>query len=157
MGTRASYAGTAQPGDVYTASNHAEMPGGWIVYDAETSSETTSSTTELTLHSATATVKAGRRYKMTFYCGFVAVTVANDTFFIRMKYNGTTISRFNVTRTSTADDNGIMCAMVVDNTSGTSGTFAVTAQRNAGTGTLTIGRSATGIGYMLVEDIGPAE
>jgi hypothetical protein len=153
MSTRTAYAGTAEDGDIYTAANHAKMAGGWVAHDESASNQTTSSTTVLTLHTLVVPVNAARRYRVTVHVGRLTYTVPTDSFTGRINIGGT-----NKYASGTIGDHQDAMTMVGIFDSTTAGTVTVlaTLQRLDGTGTCTATRSSTNIGFMLVEDIGPA-
>lgn len=116
----------------------------------------TSGTTELVMYTVTATVGFGRRIRVTLFEPNSLGTVAADTFDFRIREDGTNkqstvyqVAAGNVqTRTS-------ITSVILTPVAGVR-VYTGTLVRTAGTGTLTPNRSATVIGYMLVEDIGAA-
>lgn len=131
--------------------------GGQLGYSQSVvSASATAGTTELVLFTVTATVGTGRRIRVTLFEPNSLGTVAADFFEFRIKedanYKQATIFQViagNVqTRTS-------VTSIVLTPTAGIH-TYTGTLVRTSGTGTLTATRSASNVGYMLVEDIGAA-
>lgn len=133
-----------------------KLPKGWIGYDSDTTNRSTSGTTELTLHTLNVPILAGRRVRITYYCGWVDQSVGGDVFQMNIKVAGTVVQENRVTIPGTAERYTIAIIGIYDEGAGATRTIAVTAVRNSGTGVLNIHNSATAPTYMLVEDIGPS-
>lgn len=153
MPTRDSYTADPTAGDVLTAANFRKLPGGWIGYDASTTNQTTSGTTELTLHTLSVPVDASRRLRITYHTSRCTLSVDGDDFTIRSYYDGAQVNA-HTARQSRAD--GVEFLTVADTTAAGSKTIAITAQRITGTGTLQLRGASTDPAFMLVEDMGPS-
>lgn len=152
MATRTAYAGTALAGDVYTAANHARMPGGWIGY-VETSSNQNGFSTEVDATSLTLTLtpNSSRRLRVSGQI-YVNVGTATSTVILRLKEDGVTIQQSAVQPNDTADFISMPIA-AVSTPSTASHTWKFTVQVEAGTADV---ENSTSKGWLLVEDIGPS-
>lgn len=156
MPTRDSYAADPSAGDVLTAANFRKLPGGWIDAEESTSTFTTSGTTELDLLSASVTVDANRKLRVTFHVSKCGTTVNADEFLIRLYFDGTTFQRYLVNRPDQTMDDGISFSGVVNTTTAGAKTIKCTAQRLSGTGVVQLTSAAGFPMQMTVEDIGPS-
>lgn len=66
MASRTAYAGLANDGDVYTAANHARMPGGAIGYSLLTADAPAASLSDVEIASLTVTVGPSRLVRVRF-------------------------------------------------------------------------------------------
>jgi hypothetical protein len=154
MAVRTAYAGTASTGDVYTAANHAKMPGGWIGYVEVTAIQTGITTeADLTGLTVTVTVGASRRIKVT---GRISVfrTVADGLSSLLLKEGATYLDA--ATDTLIINNGQPMNVMAVLTPSTGAHTYKLALQRDSGSGTLTMEASAARKAFLLVEDLGPA-
>lgn len=136
--------------------NLANMPLGRLGY-AQVVASQGGITTEVDLTSLSVTVTAGtsRRLRITAQL-LLSSTVATDHAGFSIKEGATQLNGTSAPFSGTASRNTThYCAVSITPTSG-SHTYKLTAARQAGTGTITMGASSTNPAFILVEDIGPA-
>lgn len=137
-------------GDVLTAAQQNRFPRGVMSYTSSTSSDTTI-TTEETQFTATAfTAVANRYYRITYHepdlyagTGYFTSKIKNGATTLQTGYN-----------TSGASVDRSLTTVWVGTFSAGSITITATLSMSAGTGQAV--RSATVVGFVLIEDIGPA-
>lgn len=158
MAVRTAYAGTASAGDVYTAANHAKMPGGWIGYAERTtdvvvtSDATAKDVTDVTV---TVTVGSSRRIKISVQANMDVATAPNVTAaYVRDGSNNVvgTVGAFNFASTS---DTAFFTGWCEVTPSSGSHTYKLSVL-GVGGGNMTVQCSAESPACILVEDIGPA-
>jgi hypothetical protein len=152
MAVRTSYAGTALAGDVYTAANHARMPGGWIG-DAKVTAPQAGITgeTDLTGLSVAVTVGTNRRIKIS-----AAVSVARGAggdAALYVKEGSTYLQAAEIL--SSAADVGPVSTFVTLTPSAGAHTYKLTLS-SLGGAAVTLNAAAAQPAMLLVEDIGPA-
>lgn len=157
MATRTSYAGTVVDGDVYTAANHAKMPGGWIGYANITTGQSSITTlTDLTNLSVTVTVNTDRLIKISG-CGSIVRSVADGITLGYIREGSTTLGRWGVFDATSANTNSpTQSGYVVVAASAGSHTYKLSLEQISGTGSSGIQAGATFPANILVEDIGPS-
>lgn len=136
---------TATPAPASTA------PSSTLAY-AETTASQTGITTEtaLTGLSATVTVPAGRRIRITAHT-LVVSSVTTDKIGLRIKEGATTL-QFGQRDPSGPTSNTLIAEAIVSPSAGTH-TYNVTLARDVGTGTITNNADPTFPSYIIVEDI----
>lgn len=152
MATRTAYAGTALAGDVYTAANHARMPGGWIGYVEVTSNQNGFSTeVDVTGLTLTITPNSSRRLSVR---GAVSVQVGTSaaTVVLRLKEDGVKMIDAAVQPNDNADVLSIPIEAITT-PSAASHTWKLTIQVETGTADV---ENSISKGWLMVEDIGPA-
>lgn len=155
MPSRTAYAGTAVAGDVYTAANHAKMPGGWIGY-AETVAAQGGITTEVDLAglSVTVTVGSNRRIRVTADITLLPTGTTTQAY---IKEGSTHLKRF-----AFINDSGSGLTTPALHQAG-----SVILTPTAGSHTYKLSADSGGLGastsanssdphFILVEDLGPA-
>lgn len=153
MATRTSYAGTVVDGDVYTAANHAKMPGGWIGYVEATSNQgTIVSETDLTGLSVTVTAGSSRRLKLSSSVTVLAPS-SGTSVIVKIKEGSTVIATATHDFSSLGLTNTLNLFATVAPSSG-SHTYKVTLQPVGGTFSTTAASGSPNV--LLVEDVGPA-
>lgn len=151
MATRTAYAGTALAGDVYTAANHARMPGGAIGYvETAVNQNGFSAEVDATSLTVTLTPNSSRRLKVSGQI-YVNVGTATSTVILRLKEDGVTIQQSAVQPNDTADFISMPIAAMTSPTAA-SHTWKFTVQVEAGTADV---ENSTSKGWILVEDLGP--
>lgn len=168
MAVRTAYAGTAAEGDVYTAANHARMPGGWIGYAQVTAAQALQDAdsggleTDLTGLSVTVTVGTNRRIRITG-SGVLAIDdpLANPVCVGNIREGVTVLGRWAYFDLNAASglifDRATLSferSVVLTPTAGAH-TYKLTAWASAGADMLLFA-GATQPAFILVEDIGPA-
>lgn len=156
MPVRTAYAGTAIAGDVYTAANHARMPGGWIGYN-QVVADQLGITTEVTLTglSVTVTVNANRRIRITGSATIVTAT-ANASAIGSIRRGGVELGRWATTPIVATDEFFRAEASVVVTPAAGANTYDMNLARLSSSGSVGISASATAPSFILVEDLGPA-
>lgn len=155
MPSRTAYAGTAVAGDVYTAANHAKMPGGWIGY-AEVVAAQGGITAEVDLAglSVTVTVGSNRRIRVT---GDITLLPTGTTTQAWIKEGSTKLKRF-----AFVNDSGSGIATPALHQTGsviltpTAGSHTYKLSADSGGGGASTAAGATDPHFILVEDLGPA-
>jgi len=147
-------------GQVLTAVMMDKLPQGVLDFQSSTSnSSATSSTSELTLLTASALTPAqsSRRWKLKFHARGTQATVAADTFVFRFKESGATINEFHYITAagSSVTIDGIELEHILTPTVAAH-TYSVVVARATGTGTLTTLGTATAPMFLYVEDVGSA-
>lgn len=95
MPVRTGYAGTALAGDVYTAANHARMPGGWLGYAQVVAVQAIAGPeTALTGLSVTVTVGTSRRIRVTGSGTVSQATAAGTRVFGALQADGVGVGRW---------------------------------------------------------------
>lgn len=126
------------------------LPGGYAQVTASQSGITT--VTDLTGLTATVTVSAGRRIRIT---GSLAVgtTVANDIVRMSIKEGATVLQIRDAIGVTTTGNVNLEASIVLTPSAG-SHTYKLTLERLAGTGTESITAGTTFPNFILIEDIG---
>lgn len=168
MPVRTAYAGTALTGDVYTAANHARMPGGWIGYAQVTATQALADAdsggleTDLTGLSVAVTVGTNRRIRVTG-SGILTLDdpLGNPAVLGYIKEGATYLGRWASWDLNAASglifDRATMSferSVILTPTAGAH-TYKLSAWATAGADIL-LGASATIPAFILVEDLGPA-
>jgi len=159
---RTAYAGTAVAGDVYTAANHARMPGGWIGYAEVTATQSgISAETDLTGLTVTVTVGTNRRIRVSANVNLLYTTggAADTIIFLHIKAGASYLNgarwQFKSDTSLNQQDNFTPFAVLTP--SAGSHTYKLSAVRNTGTlGTISVNANANFPSSILVEDLGPA-
>lgn len=168
MPSRTAYAGTALTGDVYTAANHARMPGGWIGYAQVTATQALADAdsggleTDLTGLAIAVTVGSNRRIRVT---GSGVLTLddplGNPSCEGYIKEGATYLGQWASWDLNAASglifDRASMSfeRSVILTPSAGAHTYKLSAWASAGADML-LAASATTPAYILVEDLGPA-
>lgn len=154
MTVRTAFTGTASPGDVFTAENTDDLPGGWIGY-AEVTGNQTSITTEANLTSLTVTVttNTSRRIKISGKCE-MSSTQLGDAMTLNIKESTTVLQRA-VKQAFGAGQSQTLTAACVLTPSAGSHTYFLSASCSGG-GTGQMNAAATYPAFILCEDLGPA-
>lgn len=168
MPSRTAYAGTALTGDVYTAANHARMPGGWIGYAEVTADQALQDAdsgglkTDLTGLSIAVTVGATRRIRVTGSAVFaIDDPLANPSLIAYIQEGATILAPFAVWDLNAASglifDRASLSfeRSVILTPSAGAHTYKLTAWATAGADMI-LDASAAQPAYILVEDLGPA-
>lgn len=158
MAVRTAYAGTASAGDVYTAANHAKMPGGWIGYAEVTANQNgITSITDLTSLSVAVTVGSSRRIGITGWClASNGASGTGDSGSLSIRESSTTLARTQIYY-GAASIVATHVARVVLTPSSGAHTYKLSFERAAGTGDdFDIEASSTYPAFILVEDLGPS-
>jgi len=148
-------------GQVLTATQMDKLPQGILDFQSSTSnSSATSSTSELTIMTASALTPAqsSRRWRLKFHCRGVQATVAADTFVFRFKESGTVLQDLNYTTLagSSVTTTGVDFEHIISSPTVAAHTYTLVVARATGTGTLTILGTATAPMFFYVEDAGSA-
>lgn len=127
------------------------LPGGYA--EVQANQTPTTSLTDLTSLTVTITATGTRRIKLTGY-GAIASTVNTDTVALFIREGGTTIAGayVSVNASSGSGFNDLVIYSFVPTVG--SHTYKLSAQRIAGSGTVSLIASATNPAYLLAEDIG---
>ncbi len=145
-------------GQVLTAAQMNDLPQGVLGKAALTAAVgPTSGTTELDVITAPAVTIAGtnRRIRIRFHSSQIAATVASDGYVTRIKEGATELAQGNFSAPGTgAQSIGVDIEAIVDSPTAGSHTYKATVQRLSGTGTATIGATATAPITFTVEDVG---
>ena len=131
--------------------------GGSLGVSTSTSNAVTSGTTELTLFTVGVTVGSGRLVRVTLYePNNVSSVGAGEVFEFHIEEDG--ITKQNYVYQALGSNTQLRAAQVEVVLAPTPGahTYTGTVTRIGGTGTLTMTRSSSGPGFLLVEDIGAA-
>jgi hypothetical protein len=158
MTVRTAYAGTALSGDVYTAANHARMPGGWIGYAEVTAPQLSVGTTEVDLTGLTVTVTVGasRRVRVTGH-GLLGANGGAVIPVGRIKEGTTELGRWAHHSLAGSGIYDMAEGAVVLTPTAGAHTYKMTLQdAGTGPGTITLQSSVLGPSFILVEDLGPA-
>jgi len=144
-------------GDVLTAANVNLLPRGRIAYAQATANQTGVTTvTDATSLTVTFTAVSGRNYRTTVFVE-LGSTVAGDLL-IAYITTGANVAlvRGAVVAPDLSGGSSYSPVMFAYNSSALSGstTHKVRIERNAGTGTMGIGASATSPAFIMVEDLG---
>ena len=138
-------------GAILTAAQMNALPFGVVAYAQVTSSDTSITTEETQVTASAFTAIANRYYRVTYFeprlYGSVA---ANMT--MRIKNGATVLNRCDVACLTTQEQTGTDIYVGTF----TAGSITLTATLSYGSGTGIAARGATEIGFLLVEDIGPA-
>lgn len=137
-----------------------KLPQGILDFQSSTSnSSATSSTSELTLLTASALTPAqsSRRWKLKFHARGTNATVSADTFVYRFKESGTVLNEYHYITASGGGGtiDGIEFEHIFS-PSVAAHTYTVVVARATGTGTLTTLATATAPMFLYVEDVGQA-
>lgn len=157
MPVRTGYAGTALDGDVYTAANHARMPGGWLGYLEVTAPQSVGTTeADLTGLAVTVTVGNARRIRVTGH-GLLGANGSAVTPVGRIKEGATELGRWAHHVLAASGVYELAEGSVILTPSAGAHTYKLTLQDvGAGPGTITSQASAIVPSFILVEDLGPA-
>lgn len=156
MASRTAYAGTATAGQVLTAANVNNLPGGWIGFvEVTTAQSGISAITDLTGLSQAVTVNNTRKIKITFHSPGTLSTVAGDRFRYYVREGATILQTIEGVAPGTSRAEGMTMTWSGNPSSG-SHTYKISLERITGTGTLTAAADADGKMQMLIEDIGPS-
>jgi hypothetical protein len=137
----------------FTAAQANDLAQGTLGYAAVTANQGSITTlVDLTGLTVTVTVVAGRRLKITGHCT-LASTVATDTVELVLVKDGATaqLARFGNAQANILQ---FIDIFFVDTPTAGSHTYKLQADRQAGTGTLTMNAGGTFPAFILVEDIG---
>lgn len=152
MSVRTAYAGTVADGDVYTASNHSRMPGGWIGYAEVTANQTgITAETDLTGLTVTVTVNTSRRIMVSAFVQ-VTRTVADGSTNLFIKEGAAHLQEAD----PDAETLWPVAVSVVLTPSAGSHTYKLALARGTGTGTVGITADTGRPNYIYVTDVGPA-
>lgn len=157
MPTRTAFTPTATAGQVLTAAQVKQIPGGWLGYTEVTANQAVSTGTEtdLTGLSVTVTVGASRRIKVSAV-GIMSRSVADGITLGRIKEGATELARFSQHAPSAVTEFDAGAGWAIVTPSAGSHTYKLTMQRFSGTGTVTLNAAVGSAAAILVEDIGPA-
>lgn len=149
--------GLATAGDVLTAVNVNLLPRGRVAYAQAVANQTGVTTiTDATSLSVTFTAVSGRNYRTTVFME-IGSTVAGDLLVAYITTGANTqVMRAAVVAPALVGGSSYSPVMFAYNSSALSGstTHKVRIERNAGTGTMGIGASATFPAFIMVEDLG---
>jgi hypothetical protein len=145
-------------GQVLTATECNQFPRGIMAYNSVVVNDTTVTVEEVMITGSSFTAVANRYYRITYLEPSLASAGANAVFTLRIRLTNLAGAVQNEVRelnqsASTAIPTSGMCQAIVTLTAGTQN-FVATLQCSSGTGQAQ--RSGTIIGFLLVEDIGPA-
>ena len=145
-------------GQILTAQECNNFPRGIMAYNAVTATDSTITAEEVQITGSSFTAVANRYYRVTYLEPSVASAGANAVFTLRIRLTNLAGAVQNEVRelnqsASVAIPTSGMCQAIVTLTAGTQN-FVATLQCSSGTGQAQ--RSGTIIGFLLVEDIGPA-
>ena len=131
-------------------------PRGALAYETQTSNLTGFSTeADLPGCTVTVTVTAGRRLRVTGRVAIVSPTVANDEWVLWINEDGTH-KQHDVRRNPNIGDSMNLFVVYVTEPSAGDRTYKLSVERTVGTGTANTSTSADRLGFILIEDIGPA-
>lgn len=160
-GAANGYAGLDSSSDVPYANLPDAIPRGRINSNKNTTQVVTSGATESITDSMSFTAVTGRRYRLTFACGWFATS--GDQYYVTFRYRSgnatllTTSTQFHRRMLGVAaNNNRTALAMVADINGLTAGTTAigVTVVRATGAGTFTRDGSADQESLLLLDDVG---
>lgn len=145
-------------GQVLTATECNQFPRGIMAYNSVTATDSTITAEEVQITGSSFTAVANRYYRITYQEPSLASAGANAVFTLRIRLTNLAGAVQNEVRelnqsASTAIPTSGICQAIVTLTAGTQN-FVATLQCSSGTGQAQ--RSGTIIGFLLVEDIGPA-
>ena len=145
-------------GAVLTAAQQNRFPRGIMAYNSAVATDSTVTAEEIMITGSSFTAVANRYYRVTYQEPSLASAGANAVFTLRIRLTNLAGAVQNEVRelnqsASTSIPTSGMCQAVVTLTAGTQN-FVATLQCSSGTGQAQ--RSGTIIGFLLVEDIGPA-
>jgi hypothetical protein len=155
MASRTPYAGTASDGDVYTAANHAKMPGGVFGYVFATANHTgITSGTNLNNLSVVVTPNSNRLIRISCFahCG----RTVNDGL-SALSINKNTVNVQNILYTVKANNgyeplSGVFLDVAP---AASSTTYRLRLTQVSGTGSSFLQADSTAIAWIMVEDVGP--
>lgn len=165
MPNRTAYAGTAADGDVYTAANHARMPGGWIGYELKTADQDVNSGSDVEVLSRAVTVGPNRLIRVAFFAPAVrlfnlAGGAATLVAFVKIKADGVQIARGELRgpTTSTAADALVVPVAIAVLATPTAGahTYSVSISTTAADKRASVLAGTSAPATLLVEDLGPS-
>ena len=145
-------------GQTLLASEQNRFPRGVMSFNTVVVSDTTVTAEEVQITGSSFTAVANRYYRVTYQEPSLASAGANAVFTLRIRLTTITgavqneVRELNQSASVSVPTSGI-CQAVVTLTAGTQN-FVATLQCSSGTGQAQ--RSGTIIGFLLVEDIGPA-
>ena len=145
-------------GQTLLASQQNRFPRGIMAYNTVLLTDSTVTAEEVMITGSSFTAVANRYYRITYQEPSLASAGANAVFTLRIRLTNLAGAVQNEVRelnqsASTAIPTSGICQAVVTLTAGTQN-FVATLQCSSGTGQAQ--RSGTIIGFLLVEDIGPA-
>lgn len=153
MSTRTLYTPSAL--EVLTAANMKKLAGGWLGYVLiDTPQGAVTSEVDVTSATLTVTVPAARLLRISFSAN-VNSDVAGDTALVNIKEGATTLGG-GLSAGLLTNATGIYAEALVSAPSTGSHTYKATIQRATGTGSMTLGGSATRPMVFVVEDVGPS-
>jgi len=139
-------------GAVYTADQANRFPRGVMALNQSTTTDGSITAEEVQITGSSFTAVAGRNYRITYFEPNCVNGTGYFTFRIRQTNLAGTLLNTSYNTAGTGIDRQAIMIWVGTFSAGTVNVVA-TAQQSAGTGTL--GRGATTVAYLLVEDIGP--
>jgi hypothetical protein len=140
-------------GNVLTATQMNALPWGIVALTSNTTITASVTTEAVQITGSSFTAVANRYYKITYFEADPNSGTGYFTFRIRLTNLSGTVLNSAITTAGASTERTGLCFYFGTLTAGTTNVVA-TAQMSAGTGV--ISRSATQIGYLLVEDMGPA-
>lgn len=158
MPVRTAFTPTAAAGNVLTAAQVKQIPGGWIGFAESTTLQSlvgTATETDLTGFSLTVTVGSNRRIKLSAG-GLLSRTVADGVTVGRFKEGSTELGRWAQHSPSALTEFDMAYGAVVLTPTAGSHTYKLTLQRFSGTGNVTLNSGAGTPTHFLIEDLGPA-
>ena len=133
----------------------AALPLGEIGYAERTSNLTgITALQDLTGLSVAVVVGTSRRIRITAHVNLSA-TVANDSAAVVIREGSTTLREAATVLPVASRPQTVTCQVIVTPSSGAH-TYKLSAQRDAGSGTVSVEAAATRPAFILVEDLGPA-
>ena len=139
-------------GAVLTAAQQNNFPRGVMALNQSTTTDGSITAEEVQITGSSFTAVAGRNYRITYFEPNCVNGTGYFTFRIRQTNLAGTLLNTSYNTAGTGIDRQAIMIWVGTFSAGTVNVVA-TAQQSAGTGTL--GRGATTVAYLLVEDIGP--
>jgi hypothetical protein len=144
-------------GDILTAADMNDLPGGLVAYASRTSNQLISvaGPTDLTDLTVTFMAQANRYYKITGHVPITSVDV-DERWLVELRAGSTTIGRIGQIdgTDSSNNDVAVFDASIIHTPSAGNITYKLRAERTAGTGDANFFASSDNPAYILVEDIG---
>jgi hypothetical protein len=140
-------------GAVLTAAQQNRFPRGVMALNSATATDSSITAEEVQITGSSFTAVAGRYYRITYFEPNIVQGTSYFTFRIRQTNLAGTVLNTSYNTAGTGIDRQAMMIWVGTFSAGTVNVVATAAQIS-GTGTL--GRGATTVAYLLVEDIGPS-
>jgi len=144
----------SSPWGIVTATAGGTSGFGYVVVTAAQGSITTQ--VALTNLTVTFSMVTGRMYRVNAHCNFFS-SVASDTATLTLVRDGTSVALAHTAALGTSNNNLRTAGItrpVVGNTTG-SVTIRLDAERQSGTGNITMHAGAVNVATMVIEDIGP--